>query len=156
MIPRMKPKTRKVRNRSIARNKAKAKAKASRKPAKAKSRTPRKPRPRSRISKKPIAPRAPETRARKINRQNRGNQEWQELSALEPKGGSKAPPAEPGEKLLKMPNRVPGTKSDFNLRFATSDDYQLVKIEATGRGMSMNLFITTAALKAAGKKAEAA
>ena len=57
----------------------------------------------------------------------------------------------PGDnKLLKMPNRVPGTKSDFNLRFSTAGEYQLVKAEAASRGMSMNLFITTAALKSAG------
>lgn len=128
MMPRMKTKTRKVRNRNIARNKAKAKAKASRKPAKAKSKAARKPGPKSRISKKPLAITRPIA----------------------------TPAVSSDSRLLKMPNRVPGTKSDFNLRFATADDYQLVKTEATSRGMSMNLFVTTAALKAAGKKAETA
>lgn len=121
------------RGRALMMPRMKTKTRTTRKgTAKSKTKSIRKPK----AQKKARAQRKPRTRISK-----------NPIAAAAPTGGD--------SKLLKMPNRLPGTKSDFNLRFATVDDYQLVKTEATSRGMSMNLFITTAALKQAGKKASA-
>jgi hypothetical protein len=56
--------------------------------------------------------------------------------------------ATPG-KLIKMPGRKDGIKSDINVRFLTERDYRRVVAAAKVLGVSTNLFITQAALEAA-------
>ena len=69
-------------------------------------------------------------------------------------GGDNYPrPDRPGtySRDLKMrPAREPGlTKLVYNARFATPEDYELVRSAAATLGESMNLFIVTAALERA-------
>lgn len=57
--------------------------------------------------------------------------------------------ATPKAKLLKMPGRKPGVKSDLNVRFLTERDYLRVRNAARLVHVSANLFITRASLHAA-------
>jgi hypothetical protein len=52
-------------------------------------------------------------------------------------------------KLLKMPGRKPGIKSDINVRFLTERDYLAIRNAARNQHVTANLFITQAALYAA-------
>jgi hypothetical protein len=55
----------------------------------------------------------------------------------------------PPKKLLKMPGRKPGTKSDINVRFLTERDYLELRQAAKSYHVTANLFITQTALWAA-------
>jgi len=65
-----------------------------------------------------------------------------------------APTAGDG-KLLKMAPRPTGAEKKINVRFSTHEDYNTVAAKAAAAGMSVNLYITTAALDRSASKVTA-